>query len=399
MEDNAPEIGPGNRRTSMMERGVSRFKLMDTTQSERAAAHASQVGVDGGVSLKEPVSAGEIAISKKKLNEVLGRLENPKLSIRNPVFDELLAQDGDTIVDRTQAIFYLLNLVSALMFNSFSGIALSPLPTDPEEYPGVLYASEVAIAYNTFSSIILMLNVVCTLLTTYILIALSAESQVTIFEFLLNEDGSTFIYFIITSNSAVLILLMVFCANYLSSGIWVATGIAGTLGVILLAMCYSFGAVQARLMPFQYSGWGVFASGGIHWTKLTKAKATIRGKKLATEARHNIFGTYEGIEDHDSDDDAEHAEVVIKAKASTQLMTLVTGALTKNGRIVKPERIADVAELLASHDIDMDVLAGMSEVLLMHALQGLEKGRIVITTGETLAIIQALHDQKFTKTT
>jgi len=387
------------------------------------SADDTQVTDAGDASVEHVAIPGEIEIDEENLKKALNRLEEPTLWPRNPVFDELLGQSGDVIVERTQGIFYLINLMSALIFNSFAGIALDPY--NMSEFEGL--DRTVAGMYNAMSAMTLMLNVVCTLLTTYILVGLNAESESTIFDFLLKENGSTFIYFLITSSSAVFAILMVFCANYLSSDWDWTVGIAISVLTGVLLLVVHFGFLQARLMPFQYSGWGLFANLGIMWgLGTTKERAFRRGKRIAVEARYNILGqTYTELEEDEEDEEDEaqteqeqemdtrelspesiskqrrHAVLNDDTKTQKEFQAFIKAALDKFGKKGSGLRATAIANALLQEDLNMNLLLEMagvpgssSEHMLLQILQSVESGRLSLTLGEIISIIRALHKRQ-----
>ena len=353
----------------------------------------------------------EAVIDLKSLKGAFERLEKPSLFPRNPMFDELLGASGDVVVERTQSIFYLVNLMSALIFNSFAGIALAPY--NVEDFEG--FDRTVANSYNVTAAMILVLNIINTLLTTYILVGLNAESETTIFNFLLKEDGSTFIYFLITSGSAVLIIVLVFCVNWLHTDKTWALAMMASVIFVLIALVLHFGTLQARLMPYQYSGWGIFANLGLSWDEDTKHRAAQRGTAVAMEARYNILGTdnkdsadlddnegmpdkgaatLEGIASHD---EPQYDENTV---ATARLAGFIRDALlTYKKKGVVPVRCYMLSKLLTNEDLDLDLLKTMagergssSEHMLVELIVGLGEGRSAITLGEVLCIVRRLHD-------
>jgi hypothetical protein len=232
----------------------------------------------------------------------------------------------------------------------------------------------------------------------YILIGLNAESGSTIFEFLLKEGGSTMIYFLITSTSALLVVIMLACALYLScDGVW-AAAIMGTVLIATMGLVLHFGAVQARLMPYQYSGWGIFANLGFMWNGDTKRRARIRGRKIAAEARHNILGSGAASLDDEYAEKQCAGDLDTKGdKAVMELSEFLQLALVKTFRPTSVERCNDLAGMLINEDIDaallkdMASMGGNSDSTLVESLRGLGSRRTAITTGETLAIIHYLH--------
>ena len=357
----------------------------------------------------DDVHRSEAIIDKKLLKGAFERLETPSLFPRNPMFDELLGASGDVVVERTQSIFYLVNLMSALIFNSFAGIALAPYNVD--EFEG--FDRTIANTYNVTAAMILVLNIINTLLTTYILVGLNAESETTIFDFLLKENGSTFIYFLITSGSAVLIIVLVFCVNWLYTDKTWAVAMMVALAFVLIALVFHFGTLQARLMPYQYSGWGLFANLGLSWDEDTKHRAAQRGTAVAAEARYNILGTddkdaildgnervpdkgaanLEGTAPHEP----QHDENTV---ATARLAGFINGALlTYKKKGVVPVRCYMLSKLLIDEDLDLDLLKTMagergssSEHMLVDMICGLGEGRSAITLGEVLCIVRRLHD-------